>query len=111
MMSTPISKTGLRIAFPVVDAGQYCLSIPRGTPAILIGCQTIEPGPAPDIFRKNERPQCNVIGQLQTGRKIQFTIPLDVWMDAVRNAVTFISIEKDSIGAPTIALPVRGGRS
>lgn len=83
----------LRIAFPVVDCTPYCLHF-KG-PAILLHCNPI----APAHPLRNPDPQCRVIGQLQDGKQIEFTIPMHVWQDALKRPVLFHAGPSDSIGA------------
>jgi hypothetical protein len=114
-----MSLTGkaLRIAFPVVDAAPYCMSLRGPALAIILTCEPILPAG----LLRDPVPHCKVIGQLQGGRKVEFTIPLHVWREALANPVLFHSSQPDSIGAatgvlygpdgkplPRLALPVRG---
>jgi hypothetical protein len=76
----------LRIAFPVLDdCAPYCLHF-RG-PAILLNCEVIAPAHA----MLDPNPHCKVIGQLQDGRQVEFTIPLKAWQEALAKPVTFMA--------------------
>jgi hypothetical protein len=83
----------LRIAFPVIECGPYCLHF-RG-PAILLHCEPI----APAHPLRDPVPHCRVVGQLQDGKQVQFTIPLHVWRDALKRPTLFYAAPGDSIGA------------
>lgn len=76
----------LRIAFPVLDdCAPYSLHF-RG-PAILLNCEVIAPAHA----LLDPVPHCKVIGQLQDGKQIEFTIPLKVWTECLAKPVTFLA--------------------
>lgn len=81
----------LTIGFPVIDAAPWCLSLRGPAPAILLECNPIPP----------LKTHCLVVGQLRDGRKLQFTIPMHVWREALRRPVQFVSVQPDAIGAAT----------
>lgn len=88
----------LRIGFPVIDCGPYCLE--ASGPAIIL---SMSPIPEATIQR-DPVPHVKVIGQLQTGVKVEFTVPLAVYRAAYENPVLFTSDFARAISAAPMGL-------
>ena len=91
-------RPSLRIGFPVVDCGPWCLEA-RG-PAIILQLAPI----AEATPQRDSVPHVRVIGQLQNGQKVEFTLPLAEYRRAFENPVMFTSDFAHAIGAAPMGL-------
>ena len=88
----------LRIGFPVIDCGPYCLE--ASGPAIILQAELIPEA----TIQRDSVPHLKVTGQLQSGAKVVFTVPLSVYRAAFESPVLFTSDFRHAIGAAPMGI-------